>query len=69
MKNKIEWHEEGYNNWKYSLDKYEERTLKELEKIKQDRERLNFLKFQIEEAKRIGKTEFDREKFRIKNER
>lgn len=66
--NTIEWHEENYKNWKGCLDKHEERTLKELEKIKADRVRLNFFKFQIEEAKKLGKEKFDRERFRVKRQ-
>lgn len=66
MKNSIKWHEECYNNWKRSLDKHEERTLKELEKIKQDRERLNFYDEQIKSAKATGKLEFDRYKYKVK---
>ena len=66
--NTIGWHEQGYNNWKSSLDTYEERTLKELEKIKEERKRLDFYKFQIEEAKKLGKDKFDRERFRQKRE-
>ena len=62
----IEWHEEVYNNWKQSLDIHEERTLKELERIKEDRKRLDFYKFQIDEAKKLGKDNFDRDKFRKK---
>ena len=42
MKNTIEWHEECFANWKQSLDKNEEGTLQELEKIKQHKIRLNF---------------------------
>jgi hypothetical protein len=64
--NSLEWHCENYINWKESLDKHEERTLRELEKIKEDRERLNFFKFQIEEANKEGKLSFDRDKFRVK---
>jgi len=64
--NTIKWHEQGYNNWKNSLDVHEERTLEELEKIKADRERLDFYKFQIDEAKKLGKDKFDRERFRIR---
>jgi len=60
----IQWHERGYINWKDNLDKHEKRTLEEIEKIKQDRKRLDFYKFQIDEAKRVGKTSFDRERFR-----
>ena len=65
-KQQIEWHKNCYGNWKSSLDKHEERTFKELEKIKQDKLRLDFYKFQIEEAEELGKPDFDRDKFRVK---
>lgn len=64
-KQTIKWHEEGYNNWKISLDKHEERVLKELEKIKEDRTRLEFRKFQIDEAKRLNMESYDVERFRV----
>ena len=59
-------HKIRYENWNNSLFKHEERTLKELEKIKQDRIRLDFYRFQIEEAEELGKPDFDRDKFRVK---
>lgn len=62
----IKWHEECFGNWKKSLDKHEERTLQELEKIKQDRVRLNFYDDQIKSAKIIGKLRFDRERYKVK---
>ena len=62
----ISWHEECFGNWKKSLDKHEERTLKELEKIKQDRERLDFYGDQIKSAKINGKLEFDRDRYKVK---
>ena len=65
-KQTIEHHKECYVNWNNSLFKHEERTLKELEKIKQDRARLDFYRFQIEEAEKLGKPDFDRDKFRVK---
>ena len=64
--NTIKWHEKGYNNWKKSIDIHEKRILKELEEIKEDKRGLNFLKFQIDEAKKENKLKFDRDKFRIK---
>lgn len=65
-KQEIDWHEDCYKNWKQSLDKHEERTLKELEKIKSDRQRLDFYRFQINEAVKEGKGEFDRDKYKVK---
>ena len=65
-KQTIEWHRESYGNWKGNLDRHEERTLKELEKIKQDRIKLGVYKFLIDEAGRLGKDGFDRDKFRVK---
>ena len=67
VKNSINWHEECYGNWKKSLDKHEERTLTELEKIKEDRIRLNFYEDQIKSAKITGKDRFDREKYKVKH--
>lgn len=37
-----------------------------MEDVKEDRKNFDFLKLQIEEAKRIGKKKFNREKFKIK---
>lgn len=62
----IKWHEECFSNWKKFLDKHEERTLKELEEIKQDRERLDFYEDQIKSAKITGKQEFDRGRYKVK---
>ena len=59
-------HKIRYENWKSRLDKHEERTLNELEIIKQDRTRLDFYRFQIEEAEKLGKRDFDRSRFRVK---
>jgi len=64
--NSIKWHENCYNNWKQTLDKYEEDTLKRLEEIKRDRKRLDFYSFQISEAKIHNKVSFDSDKFRVK---
>jgi len=62
----ISWHEECFKNWKGSLDKHEERTLQELEKIKADRKRLDFYEDQIKSAKITGKDRFDRERYKVK---
>lgn len=43
----------------------EERVIKDLEKVKEDKKNLDFFKLQIEEAKKLGKEKFDKKRFRL----
>lgn len=66
MKMKVSWYENNLINMQKSAiaDK------KQIEELKSKLDTLNewiyFLEYQIEEAKRIGKKEFDADKFRVK---
>jgi mRNA-degrading endonuclease RelE of RelBE toxin-antitoxin system len=70
MKNtkEVYWHETCFENWKKSLDDEEAKILNKLNEIKEERKRLAFYRFQIDEAKRLGKSEFDKLKFKRKKQ-
>ena len=74
--NSVEWHEDCLKNLRYYLKNLRyshERVKKEFDRIKGDLERMEkeilFKSYQINEAKRIGKTSFDRDKFKVVKEK
>lgn len=55
--NSLEWHKENFHNWEQSL-------IRDKKKLEEDWERLEFFRFQIAEAEKLGKTSFNRDRFR-----
>jgi hypothetical protein len=66
MKKSIEWHEETIKN-KFEFFDLKIKEIEDLETIANKiLNEINFLSLQIEEAKRLNLTEFDRDKFLVK---
>lgn len=59
----IEWHEECVRNHRATLENEKRQLEGLLRRIEKSEEQLAFHELQIEEAKRLGKTSFDRDRF------
>lgn len=63
MKMPITWHEECLKNNKNHLLRKEAEAERVMESLKRHRMRVEHLEFQIQQARRKGKTGFDSERF------
>jgi len=66
MKAKIEWYEENLRNSNIGLKEKKLEFKKILDEITLWQQRNNFLQYQINEAKKEGKTEFDADRYKVK---
>lgn len=65
IKMPIEWHEECLKNRISSFERKQKELDSLIKQIEKDKEEIEFLEYQIKEAKKANKDSFDSEKFRV----
>lgn len=61
----IEWHEECLKNRRLSLSRKQKELISLAKQLKKDKKEIEFLEYQIKEAKKANINDFDNERFRV----